>query len=152
MPESLLLAEDNRRTTVGQIIRLLHSISGKFGKEITRSMEGRVSASQFIMLMILKQTGPAKASEIAKKMQLTPSAITFMSKDLFGKNLIKRKRDDDDRRAVYIHITEEGSRIVEEIETSIRQSLEGLLVNLTNAELSNIVLILDKLDKNIRMA
>ncbi|HHY69362.1 MAG TPA: MarR family transcriptional regulator [Firmicutes bacterium] len=152
MPESLLLAEDNRRTTVGQIIRLLHSISGKFGKEITRAMEGRVSASQFIMLMILKQTGPAKASEIAKKMQLTPSAITFMSKDLFGKNLIKRKRDDDDRRAVYIHITEEGFRIVEEIETSIRQSLEGLLVNLTNAELSNIVLILDKLDKNIRMA
>ena len=66
--------------------------------------------------------------------------------------MIKRKRDDDDRRAVYIHITEEGFRIVEEIETSIRQSLEGLLVNLTNAELSNIVLILDKLDKNIRMA
>jgi len=119
---------------------------------MTRIMKGRVSASQFIMLRFLKQCGPAKVSQISRKMQLTPSAITFMTKDLLERDLIERQRDTKDRRVVYISITQEGLEVVEEIEASIRQSTEILLSNLTNLDLSNIVYILEKLDTSLAMA
>jgi DNA-binding MarR family transcriptional regulator len=75
-----------------------------------------------------------------------------MTKDLFEKDLIERRRDTEDRRVVYINITQEGLEVVEAIETSIRQSAESLLGNLTNLDLSSIVCILEKLDTSIIMA
>jgi len=151
-PESEPADDTHRKLVMGQMIKLMHSISRKFGREMTRAMDGRVSASQFIMLRFLKQCGPARVSEISRKMQLTPSAITFMTKDLFEKDLIERRRDTEDRRVVYINITQEGLEVVEAIETSIRQSAESLLGNLTNLDLSSIVCILEKLDTSIIMA
>ena len=150
--ESVSADNTDRKIVIAQMIRLIHSISRKFGNEMTKIMKGRVSASQFIMLRFLKQCGPAKVSQISRKMQLTPSAITFMTKDLLERDLIERQRDTKDRRVVYISITQEGLEVVEEIEASIRQSTEILLSNLTNLDLSNIVYILEKLDTSLAMA
>lgn len=146
------IVNENRRVLIGQIDKLIHVITKRFGQEMARAVEGRISVSQFLVLRLLTQSGPARVSQIAEKMQITSSAVTFLTDKLMEKELIGRKRDKTDRRAVHVFATEKGVSLIKELETKRREAAENLLGNLSDLELSNIVTILDKLANSIALA
>ncbi|WKB37337.1 MarR family transcriptional regulator [Terrilactibacillus sp. S3-3] len=47
-------------------------------------------------------------TELAKVFYVKKSAITAMTTRLFNKGMIKRRRDNKDRRIVYLSLTQEG--------------------------------------------
>ncbi|MGI6627728.1 MAG: MarR family winged helix-turn-helix transcriptional regulator [Bacillota bacterium] len=142
----------NRKVLIEQIDSLIYVLARKFSQEIAQIIEGEISASQFLVLRFLAQSGPAKVSQIAEKMQITPSAVTLLANDLTAKNLVIRERDKKDRRVVYIYITEKGSDILKELEILRRRAAENLLYKLSDLELSNIVATLEKLATSITIA
>ncbi len=142
----------DRRALIDQIDKLIHVITKRFGQEMARVVEGRISVSQFLLLRSLNQSEPARISQIAEKMQVTSSAVTFLTDKLIEQELIGRKRDKTDRRAVYIFVTKKGADLVEELESLRREAAESLLSNLSDLELSNIVTILDKLANSMAIA
>jgi DNA-binding MarR family transcriptional regulator len=142
----------NRKTLIDRIDRLIHLIAGKFSREVAQAIEGTMSVSEFLVLRMLAQTGPSRVSQIARKMQITASAVTFLADKLVDKELIRRKRDEIDRRVVLVSITEKGARVLEELEALRRAAAERMLEGLSDSELSGIVAILEKLAGSIAPA
>lgn len=70
-----------------------------------------LSAAQFIVIATLALADGAKsASDLCRGISYDAGAMTRMIDRLEGKGLIRRNRHTDDRRVVYIELTEEGAR------------------------------------------
>jgi DNA-binding MarR family transcriptional regulator len=70
-----------------------------------------MSAAQFIVIATLALAETAKsASDLCMGISYDAGAMTRMIDRLESKGLIRRNRRLDDRRVVYIELTEEGSR------------------------------------------
>jgi DNA-binding MarR family transcriptional regulator len=70
-----------------------------------------LSAAQFIVIATLALAeAPKSASDLCKGISYDAGAMTRMIDRLEGKGLIRRNRRPDDRRVVYIELTEEGTR------------------------------------------
>jgi DNA-binding MarR family transcriptional regulator len=70
-----------------------------------------ISSAQFIIIATLALADtPKSASDLCKGISYDAGAMTRMIDRLETKGLIRRKRCSDDRRMVYLELTEEGSR------------------------------------------
>jgi len=70
-----------------------------------------ISSAQFIVIAALVNTeGVKSASDLCKGISYDAGAMTRMLDRLESKGLIRRTRRPDDRRVVYLELTEEGHR------------------------------------------
>jgi DNA-binding MarR family transcriptional regulator len=70
-----------------------------------------ISSAQFIVIAALAMAEGAKsASDLCRGISYDAGAMTRMIDRLETKGLIRRNRGQDDRRVVYVELTEEGSR------------------------------------------
>jgi len=88
----------------------------------TRALDDWVAASvapfeltdsQFGVLETLYHLGPLKPSQIAAKHLTSRNNLTVIVDNLEGRGLVRRDRDLVDRRAIYIHLTDEGTKLLE---------------------------------------
>ncbi|MCL6516561.1 MarR family transcriptional regulator [Alicyclobacillus sp.] len=77
--------------------------------------EHGLTGSQVFILRFLDHCEQAKASDIARFAGLSPGAVTQVCDDLVRMGLVERLRSNDDRRVVYIRITEEGRQRLEKV-------------------------------------
>jgi DNA-binding MarR family transcriptional regulator len=70
-----------------------------------------ISSAQFIVIAALALAESAKsASDLCRGISYDAGAMTRMIDRLESKGLIRRNRRPDDRRVVYLELTDEGSR------------------------------------------
>jgi DNA-binding MarR family transcriptional regulator len=70
-----------------------------------------ISAAQFIVIAALALAdSPKSASDLCKGISYDAGAMTRMIDRLETKGLIRRNRRPEDRRVVYLELTEEGAR------------------------------------------
>ena len=70
-----------------------------------------ISSAQFIVIAALALADTAKsASDLCKGISYDAGAMTRMIDRLESKGLIRRNRRPEDRRVVYLELTEEGTR------------------------------------------
>ena len=102
-----------------------------------------ISPQQFNILRILRGAAEAiKVQTIKDRMiERAPNATRLMDK-LCDKDLIERIRCEDDRRVVYISITESGLNLLTEIDKNIKLDF---LENLTEEEAITLSNLLDKI-------
>lgn len=84
----------------------------KLSKELKIHMESNLAPSltegQFTLLEFLLSHDPVKPSDLIQYLSTTPAAITTLLDRMERNELIVRERDLDDRRIVWIRITEKG--------------------------------------------
>jgi DNA-binding MarR family transcriptional regulator len=71
-----------------------------------------LTAPQLWALKILDRSAPLKVSELARHMCLHPATVVGILDRLEYKELLTRVRSREDRRAVELHLTELGRKIV----------------------------------------
>lgn len=106
-----------------------------------------ISGQQFNILRILRGAGDWVSMNDVKKLMIDKSPhTTRMTNKLLDKQLVKRKRSENDRRVVFVSITEEGLKMLAELDTVSNDHMKYLEnISLEEAELVNSVL--DKLRK-----
>lgn len=108
----------------------------------------RLSIKCILVLSELNEKGPLMVSTLAKLLHITPAAVTGISNHLFKGNYITRSRDTNDRRVLFLDITEEGKNILSEaaeISTYFRERMYELL---SEDEVKNLQNITKKLISN----
>ena len=120
--------------TVGWINNIMNEALKPYG----------VSMQQYNILSILRGQGEwAKMSLVKERMiQDSPNA-TRMSDKLLKKGLIERKRGEEDRRVVYVRITLEGKKLLEELDKADNKLKEAMKERLTNKDAKEMSRILD---------
>lgn len=102
-----------------------------------------ISRQQYNILRILKgSNAPLKVQTIKNRMiERSPNVTRLMDK-LYAKDLIERFPCEEDRRVVYIKITEKGIELLNSISKDFNQDL---LKNLTEEEAVQLSGLLDKM-------
>ncbi|MDI3494052.1 MAG: hypothetical protein PWQ72_179 [Pseudothermotoga sp.] len=72
-------------------------------------------AIELYVLLYVAQKGPQKMSELAEVFSMTKSNITFLVDNLEKNGFVERERSNEDRRVIYIRLTDRGRDIYRQI-------------------------------------
>ncbi|WP_071395961.1 MarR family winged helix-turn-helix transcriptional regulator [Bacillus tuaregi] len=104
------------RNVVANIEKDLRYISGiikQKGRELLNDYS--ITLPQFIALQWLFDEGDMTIGELSTKMYLAFSTTTDLIDRLEKNDLVKRVRDENDRRVVRVHLLLEGKKLIDEV-------------------------------------
>lgn len=108
-----------------------------------------LTAAAFDVLACLRRSGPEQrrtAGQLAELGLITSGGITQRIDRLEKDGLVTRVRDDEDRRKVYVQLTPEGRKVIDEILAIHFDEQEDMLQGLTRSERSQLADLLGRLE------
>ncbi|WP_407270564.1 MarR family winged helix-turn-helix transcriptional regulator [Radiobacillus sp. PE A8.2] len=137
-----------------EIIELYTSTMNEVNRRISVIMNEEVhqelTTDQFSTLCYLRANQPCTSTDIAHEFSIGKSAVTAQVNRLFDRGFITRTRDHDDRRIVYLSLTEEGSTIVQEGKERLYEVLGNILSDFSQEDIEHFIQTLQKLVHSIR--
>lgn len=120
-----------------QELRHLCTIVKKKGREILSDFE--ITPPQFEALQYLLSEENITIGELSNKMYLACSTITDLIDRMEKNALVKRVRDEKDRRIVRISVLEKGHEIINEV-LDARRNYLGIILNDLNYDEKDFIL------------
>jgi len=110
----------------------------------TLARESGMTTSQLVVLQILNSQGEMTARQIAESMHLTQATVTTLLDRLQDRGWITRRRGEQDRRRVYVQLSDEGRRQLERTPESLQERFLGQFTGLQTWEQSMILAALQR--------
>ncbi|MGP8154254.1 MAG: MarR family winged helix-turn-helix transcriptional regulator [Smithella sp.] len=115
-------------------LRRIFQILNEQSKKVEN--ETGLTSPQLWAIKVINEHSPIKVSDLASRLYLHPATVVGIIDRLEIHKLVKRRRCQDDRRVVWIELTEKGNDLVK----SAPEVAQGLLVaGLEELSSSNIV-------------
>ncbi len=99
-------------TAVTIIMQILRNLKHA-GSEVMADVE--LSYPQSMIIFVLLEKGTATVSELSQQMKITPSVVSRMVDRLVEKDMVVRTRDEQDRRVVFVSLSDKGRNFLEGI-------------------------------------
>lgn len=113
--------------------------------------EAELTLPQYRVLVFLAPRG-RPATHVAALLGVTPSTVTSVVDGLVARGLVERAADDQDRRRVVLHLTDEGRRATAMGDQVVGAALDRLLARLEPAEAETALVGLELLNKAMEAA
>ncbi|MGO0062438.1 MarR family winged helix-turn-helix transcriptional regulator [Brevibacillus fluminis] len=137
---------DSRRE---QYIKEFESIFRVFNRRFLREMNqifgDRLSYSEFLYLKFLDQKGSQMVSALSEEFSVSVSHITAVMNTLVSEGYVNRVRSEQDRRVVELTITEEGKRLITELDSVKDVHLRNSFEPLSTEEIAQLLALYQKL-------
>jgi len=127
-----------------QFFRTMTSSWNKFS-------ENGMTAAQGFFLEKLELEGPQKVSQIAEALCYTSGAITALTDKLIASGYVERERNEEDRRVVYLTITEEGRKMLGSIRSRRKANVEKYFGDLPDEDIDHLIRIFKQVLYNNEM-
>lgn len=124
-------------------LRHISALIKQTGREILSNYT--ITPPQFVALQWLHEFGDMTIGDLSTKMYLAFSTTTDLVDRMEKNDLVKRVRDDQDRRVVRIHLLSEGERIIQEVIEKRQDYLRDLLQDFETDEAVELLQLLQKL-------
>lgn len=128
-------------------LRYIASIIKEQGRKILKN--STITPPQFRALQWLLEYGDMTIGDLSNKMFLAFSTTTDLVDRMENNQLVKRVRDENDRRVVRVHLLPEGIRIIEEVIQKRQEYLQDVLVNSDEQEIQQFSGLLAKLHEQM---
>ncbi|SMG55904.1 DNA-binding transcriptional regulator, MarR family [Paenibacillus aquistagni] len=125
------------------------TIVRRINKLWMEEMDHDVNPTQFSVLEQLSQQGSLKVTEVAKSLRLTAGAVTGITDKLIELGMVVRRRDDADRRTVYLDITDAGHKLVEETQVHRQELFARFFTNVSEEDFKVYVAVSGQIMNNI---
>ncbi|AMQ05891.1 MULTISPECIES: MarR family winged helix-turn-helix transcriptional regulator [Sporosarcina] len=109
-----------------------------------------ITPPQFVALQWLFEHGDMTIGDLSNKMFLAFSTTTDLVDRMEKNSLVKRVRNDQDRRVVRIHLLSEGERVIEEVIDKRRHYLNSVLVDFDEQQVKDFSDLLSKLHQEMK--
>jgi len=118
------MSEDNARE-LEKAIRSINNLLKQGNKCIL--VDHKLTPPQFFALLNIMHHDCLSISELGDRMFLSPPTMTGIVDRLEGKQLVKRERDNTDRRITRLHLTSRGREVLHQVyENRIALMEQGL--------------------------
>jgi DNA-binding MarR family transcriptional regulator len=121
----------------------------RLAQEWGKHVEQGISSSQAIILDHLDSRGQLRASDLAEVLKITSGAVTGLCDKLIKYGYAKRSRTEEDRRVVYLDITETGREMLQSVKEKGREITELFYSQLSVEDLQHLIRINQEVLKNI---
>lgn len=98
--------------TYVKLMRAAESVTARIHRHLSST---GLTISQFAVLEALYQLGPLSQREIGKKILRSSGNITMVIDNLEKNGLVRRKRNEADRRFFIVHLTDKGYHLINKI-------------------------------------
>jgi DNA-binding MarR family transcriptional regulator len=121
--------------------------------ELRRAMVGarerlgdglQLTRTQLEILMLFIEQPVWTIGELAKRLLLTPSAVTQTVDTLVRRNLVARYADEHDRRIIRLELAPEGQRLTGQIRALKAGKMRALVSRLSESEIDAFITITQK--------
>jgi len=124
------------------VLRTSDQFQNRFGRFFRQY---QLTSSQYNVLRILRGEGkPLPCLEIASRMIQVVPAITGLIDRLEHQGLVLRQRSPDDRRVIYVELTDKARQCLDQMEEPIKELHTQMVSNLSKAELKELSRLLEK--------
>ncbi|MBT2687477.1 MarR family transcriptional regulator [Bacillus sp. ISL-47] len=137
----------NIKELVDRYIAVSFSVEKKAASLVKDQIGSDLTNDQHYTLRYINQVGSCTSSELAEVFDVKKSAITAMITRMWEKGLIQRTRDENDRRVVYLTLTEKGNELYAEAEEKIHKLVESLITRFDQTEIQQFIETFEKLNK-----
>jgi DNA-binding MarR family transcriptional regulator len=104
-----------------------------------------LTPSQYNVLRILRGEGaPLPILEIAERTVTVVPGITGLIDRLEAAGLVSRERSSEDRRVIYVALTDKATKLLAKIDRPLVELHERLMGHLSKTELNDLIRLLDK--------
>ncbi|PID15750.1 MarR family transcriptional regulator [Sporosarcina sp. P34] len=114
-------------------LRYIASIIKEQGRKILKN--STITPPQFSALQWLLEYGDMTIGDLSNRMFLAFSTTTDLVDRMENSQLVKRVRDEKDRRVVRVHLLPEGIRIIEEVIQKRQEYLQDVLADSNEQEI-----------------
>lgn len=128
-------------------LRYIASIIKEQGRKILKNYT--ITPPQFSALQWLLEHGDMTIGDLSNRMFLAFSTTTDLVDRMENSQLVKRVRDEKDRRVIRVHLLPEGIRIIEEVIQKRQEYLQDVLVNYSAQEIQQFSGLLAKLHEEM---
>jgi DNA-binding MarR family transcriptional regulator len=102
---------------------------------------------QLGVVSVLRKRGEAKVSEISEELKLKDSTVSGILDRLEAQGFVERTRSRDDRRVVYVRLSDKFKALYSDLHTKMNEYMDILLSNAGEEELNKIIDGLETLKK-----
>ncbi len=128
-------------------IKLRRAVNAVNGNEELVTRSAGLTESQFGVLEALFHLGPSCQRELAVKILKSAGNLTTVIDNLEKRDLVKRRREAEDRRIVIVSLTPEGRRLISEVYPRVVAVLVAAFSHLTAREQDQMASLSLKLGK-----
>ena len=103
-----------------------------------------------LVLGMLKGAGvPCPPNYLSGRLIVSRATVTGLLDTLAKRGLVRRKAHPSDRRMVLVHLTDEGSRVADQVRHTVHRAEAAWVSPLSEAERSQLVTLLGKLQAHL---
>ena len=106
-----------------------------------------LTLTEFAMLEVLLHKGALPIGEIGDRVHLASSSMTYVIDKLEQRGLLRRRRSEEDRRALLAELTPEGRAKIEAVFPEHAALIRDLMDNLTPEEKRDTASVLKRLGR-----
>lgn len=132
-----------------ETLRRANTILFKCGRSILSDME--ISALQFNALLAIQKFGPLTMGDLCKHLFTACSTATDLAERMEKAGLVKRVRDDKDRRMVRMHLLPRGDEALNAVIAERQSFLGEVLEDYTDEEYVELLRGLELLVQRIEL-
>ncbi len=134
--------ESPEQEAILNLLRTNDQFDNRFGRLFR---EHGLTSSQYNVLRILRGEGkPLPCLEIAERMIQVVPAMTGLLDRLEQQELIRRRRSTEDRRVIYVELTDKAAALLRTLDEPVSKLHHKLVGHLTKAELKELSRLLEK--------
>jgi len=125
---SPLSSESSRDELLNAVLNEFNQISFRdFQGALKRFHDGALSIVHLNLLMLLRFNGPLTMSRLADMLDVSVASATGIVDRMEKKGVIERRRNDDDRRVVEVHVTDQGQQVFKEMQAERQAHMTNML-------------------------
>lgn len=132
------------------LVNLFRDINDIEQKAIITQEFGELTSNDMHVIEAIGIKEPKNMSSIARKLSVTVGTLTISMNSLVKKGYVVRKRSEEDRRVVFISLSEKGRKAFFHHKRFHEQMIEGAIEGLTKEELDALLRALTKLNSWFR--
>lgn len=124
------------------------------GKKVVSLIKAQIgddlTTDQHLTMRYIKNFGPCTSSQLAEAFFVKKSAITAIITRLVDKGYVDRVHDREDRRVIYLSLTQAGYGVFAKSEEDIQKIVEKYLFQLDEDEIESFLKTYEKLARILK--
>jgi DNA-binding MarR family transcriptional regulator len=120
--------------------RLTKGLASQFG----------LTGPQLTVIKLLETFDNLSLSSLSERIRAQNSTVTGIIDRMEREGLVRRERSTSDRRVVHIRLSDKGQKLARQIQVEPMEIFRGALSSLTQADLRDLLRIMNKLQKYVR--
>ncbi|MEK5441269.1 MULTISPECIES: MarR family winged helix-turn-helix transcriptional regulator [unclassified Fredinandcohnia] len=140
------MAKTNIKELVDLYVDVSFSVNTIADSLVKEQLGTELTNEQHYTLRYINKVGSCTSTELAEVFEVKKSAITAIINRLFEKGLIDRSRDENDRRLVYLTLSDRGEKLFLKTEERVNKLVESIIGEFSEEEIVQFLKTYEKLN------